>query len=79
MGGFHQLRVRQKQMHKRYVCLDFKSWFIESGVIANGSADQEIEGRHYYRSIRILNALVQYSFEKAMPENGDDFSKIKRT
>ena len=66
MGGFHQLRVRQKQIYKRYVCLDFKSWFIESGVIANGSADQEIEGRHYYRSIRILkesfNALVQYSF-----------------
>ena len=83
MGGFHQLRVRQKQIYKRYVCLDFKSCFIESGVIANGSVDQEIEGRHYYRSIIILkesfNALVQYSFEKAMPENGDDFSKIKRT
>ena len=81
MGGFHQLRVRQKQIHKRYACLDFKSWFVGSGVIAKGSADQAIEGRHYYRSMRILkesfNALVQYSFEKAMLENGDDFSEIK--
>ena len=24
-----------------------------------------------------FNALVQYSFEKAMLENGDDFSEIK--
>ena len=81
MGGFHQLRVRQKQIYKRYACLNFKSWFIDSGVIAKGSADQAIEGRHYYRSMRILkesfNALVQYSFEKAMLENGDDFSEIK--
>ena len=81
MDGFHQLRVRQKQIYKRYVCLDFKSWFIDSGVIVKGSVDQAIEGRHYYRSMKILkesfNALVQYSFEKAMLENRDDFSEIK--
>ena len=81
MDGFHQLRVRQKQIYKRYVCLDFKSWFIDSGVIVKGSVDQAIEGRHYYQSMKILkesfNALVQYSFEKAMLENRDDFSEIK--
>ena len=81
MCGFHQLRVRQRQIYKRYACLGFKSWFIDSEVIAKGSADQAIEGRHYYRSMRMLkeslNALVQYSFEKAMLENGDDFSEIK--
>ena len=62
MGGFHQLRVCQKQLFKRYACLDFKSWFIDSGGIAKGSANQAIEGRHCYRSMRILkesfNALV---------------------
>ena len=47
MGGFHQLRVHQKLIYKRYACLDFKSWFIDSGVIAKGSAHQTIEGRHY--------------------------------
>ena len=50
-------------------------------MIAKGSADQAIEGRHYYQSMRILNeifnALVQYSFEKAMLENGDHFSDIE--
>ena len=39
MGGFHQLRVRQKQIFKQYECLDFKSRFIDSGVIAKGSVD----------------------------------------
>ena len=50
-------------------------------MIAKGSADQAIERRNYYRSMGILkesfNALVQYSFEKAMLENEDDFSEIK--
>ena len=50
-------------------------------MIPKGSADQAVEGRHYYQSMRILkesfNALVQYSFEKAMLENGDDFSEIE--
>ena len=81
MCGFHQLRVPQRQIYKRYACLGFKSWFIDSEVIAKGSADQAIEGRHYYRSMRMLkesfNVLVQYSFEKAMLENGVDFSEIK--
>ena len=81
MDGFHQLRVRQKQIYKRYVCLDFKSWFIDNGVIVKGSVDQAIEGSHYYRNMKILkesfNVLVQYSFEKAMLENRDDFSEIK--
>ena len=36
IGGFHQLKVSQKQIYKRYACLDFKSWFIDSGVIAKG-------------------------------------------
>ena len=80
MGDFHQLRVRQKEIYKRYTCLD-SGWFIDSGVIAKGSADQAIEGRHYYRSMRILkesfNALVQYSFKNAMLENRNDFSEIK--
>ena len=62
MGSFHQLRVRQKQIYKPYTCLDLKSWFIDSGGIAKGTPDQAIEGRHCYRSMRILkesfNALV---------------------
>ena len=80
MGSFHQLRVRQKQIYKPFACFDFKSWFRDSGVIAKGSVDQAIKGRHYYRSMGILkesfNALVQHSLEKAMLKNGDGFSEI---
>ena len=66
MGGFHQLRVRQKTIYKRYYCLGMKKWFIDAGVIAEGSADMATEGRHYYRCMRLLkesfNALIQYRF-----------------
>ena len=48
MGGFHQLRVRQKQIYKRYVYLDFRSWFIDSGVIGERSADQAIKWRRFF-------------------------------
>ena len=62
--------------------MDFKSWFIDSGMVAKGSADQAIEGRHYYGSMRVLkesfNALVQYSFEKTMLENEERNLKFKK-
>ena len=64
MGGFHQLRVRQNTIHKRYACLAFKTWFVDAGVISEGSADMALEGRHYCRNMRLIkesfNALIQH-------------------
>ena len=61
MAGFHQLRVRQKTLHKRYACLGFKTWFVDAGVIAEDSADMALEGRHYYRNMRLsFNSLIQH-------------------
>ena len=42
MGGFHQLRVRQKTINKRYACLASKTWFVDAAVIAEGSADMAL-------------------------------------
>ena len=64
MGGFHQLRVRQKLLFKRHNCRGYRQWCVDAGIIASGSSDQAFEGRHYYRSMRIhkecFDALVQF-------------------
>ena len=63
MGGFHQVRVMQKLVYKRYHCRKLDSWCVDAAVIAKGSADQAFEGRHYYRCLRMhkecFDALVQ--------------------
>ena len=68
MGGFHQLRVRQKLLFKRHSCRGYKQWCVDAGIIASGSADQAFEGRHYYRCMRIhkevFDALVQFKIEE---------------
>ena len=51
MGSFHQMRVFQRVLFKRYNCLGLQDWFVDSGTIAAGSVSQALEGRHYYRSI----------------------------
>ena len=44
MGGFHQLRVRQKTIHKRHAVKGYQSWCTDSKTIAIGSSDAAIEG-----------------------------------
>ncbi len=64
MGGFHQLRARQRILYKRHACKGYKSWWVDAGMIAAGSADKAAEGGHYYRNMRLdketFNALVQF-------------------
>ena len=68
MGGFHQMRVAQRLLYKRFGCLGYKEWFIDAGTIASGSADRACEGNHYYRSMRLhkesFDALIQYRTEQ---------------
>ena len=68
MGGFHQLRVMQRLLYKRYYCKGLRKWCVDSGTIADGSADQAFEGRDYFRSMQVhkecFDSLVQYRVEK---------------
>ena len=47
--------------------MGYKSWWIDAGVIASGSADKAAEGNHYYRSMRLhketFNALIHFRAE----------------
>ena len=67
MGGFHQLRVQQKTIFKRHSITGYRKWLTDAGVAAARSADAAVEGRHYYRNMRINKelfcALVQHKVE----------------
>ncbi|KAG1670390.1 Estrogen-related receptor gamma [Nymphon striatum] len=64
LGGFHTIMVNLKILGKKYSCLGFKEWWVDADVIAQGSADQAIEGKHYHRSVRLhkqaFEALLRY-------------------
>ena len=81
MGGYNQLRIMQKMLYNRYACLRFKEWFVNSGIIAAGSAGMAVKGRHYYRNLRILkesfNNFVQYRVQSTLKERGGLCSDLK--
>ena len=68
MGGFHQLRVKQRLIYKRSNCIGIKEWCIDAGIIASGSVAQAIEGHHYYRCMHLhkecFDTLYQFRFDK---------------
>ena len=74
MGGFHQVRVRQIILYKQHACKGYKSWWVDDGTIAAGSAGKAAEGGHYYRNMRLhkgtFNALVQFR-AKSLTANYD--------
>ena len=67
MGGFHQMRIRQRIISKRHAVMGYKEWFVESGIISPGSVDHAFNGGHYYRCMRLLkeafDALIQFRTE----------------
>ena len=63
IGGFHTLLVYLKMLHKKYACLGFQQWWVDTNAIKEGSVSHAIEGRHYYRGIKLhkqsFNALMR--------------------
>ena len=64
MGGFHILLVWLKVLNKQFGALGFRDWWCQANIIAEGSADQAAEGRHYSRSMHLhkqsLEALLRF-------------------
>ena len=50
MGGFHTIMVSLKILGKKFACLGFRDWWIDAGIIAEGSVDKAMDVRHYHRS-----------------------------
>ena len=78
MGGFHQLRVFQKILYKRHSVIGYQEWYSDAGIIAEGSAPQAFEGRHYFHSMRIhkegFDALAQHRIDN-MTSNYENLDK----
>ena len=47
------LHLIQKILYKRNRCMGYRDWFVDSVIIAPGSAEQGFEGKHYFRSMRL--------------------------
>ena len=68
LGGFHTIMVKLKILYKKYGALGFRDWWVDAGAIAEGSSVQAVEGRHYFRAIRLhkqsFEALLRYRLNK---------------
>ena len=85
IGGFHTLMVKLKIMYKKYGALGLREWWVDAGVIAEGSSVQAIEGKHYFRSLRLhkqsFEALLRYRLNNQvnMDQLGDSFKECIST
>ncbi len=59
MGGFHTILVSLKILGKKFTCLGLRDWWVDAGIIAEGSVEKAMDGHHYHRSVR----LHKQSFE----------------
>ena len=50
LGQFHELDFIQ--ILQSYYCMSNKGWFVDSGIIAQGSSHQYFEEIHYFQSMR---------------------------
>ena len=85
LGGFHQLKVRQKLIYKRHCAVGYKQWAVDSGIVRENSSEQAFDGRHYYRTMNVVKsrlcALLQFRMEQLTSNYGslDDGLKSKLT
>ncbi len=76
MGGFHQLRVRQRLLFKRFHCKGYNDWCIGAGVIAAGSADQALNGKHYFRCLRLHKEMFDAVVQSRIEDHTKNFTEI---
>ena len=76
---FHQLSVIKIQLYKRHWCKGNKSWFVDSGIIAQRLADQDFEEILYFQSMHLhkeaFEAIVQANVE-SIPENFESIGTV---
>ena len=64
LGAFHTLLVKLRILLKKFGLLGMKNWWVDTNVVAVGSADKAAEGKHYCHSTRLykpyFEALVRF-------------------
>ena len=59
MGSFHFTCVFLTVIGKRFAGSGLRDLLLESGVIAEGSVDGVLSGKHYNRGVRAHNLLTE--------------------
>ena len=71
----------KKIIYKRHALRVYHKWVTDAKTIAPGSSDVSVEGRHYYRNIKINKemfcALVQYRVEELTIDYNDMGMELK--
>ena len=71
LGGFHTIMVKLKILYKKYGALGFRDWWVDAGAIADGSSVQAVEGRHYFRAIRLHKQSFEALLRLRIKKTGD--------
>ena len=58
-GGFHILLVNLKILYKKYGLLGLRGWRVKSKIIADGSIDKALDGRHYSRGTQLYKQTFE--------------------
>ena len=70
-----------KKTNKRHALRGYQKLVIDAKTITSGSSDAAVEGRHYYRNMRInkeiFRALVQYRVEELTNDYNDMDIELK--
>ena len=83
MGAFHILLVNLDIFCKKYGLLSLRGWWLKSKIVADGSVDKALEGRHYSRGTRLhkqtFEALVHFKCKSLAKDFKLNFiSKVKK-
>ena len=71
LGGFHTIMVKLKILYKKYGALGFRDWWVDAGAIAEGSSVQAVEGRYYFRAIRLHKQSFEALLRLRIKKTGD--------
>lgn len=59
LGPFHTQCVMMNTIYKRYKGGELGEVLVAAGVIAEGSVDQALKGKHYKRGLRCLKLMYE--------------------
>ncbi|KAI4816806.1 hypothetical protein KUCAC02_009112 [Chaenocephalus aceratus] len=79
LGPFHTQCVMMSAIYKRYKGSELGEVLVAAGVIADGSVDRALKGKHYKRGLRCLRLMYEALMCQLMKENlGPDLADETR-
>ncbi|KAK1894720.1 Serine/threonine-protein kinase ATG1 [Dissostichus eleginoides] len=69
LGPFHTQCVMMSAIYKRYKGSELGEVLVAAGVIADGSVDRALKGKHYKRGLRCLRLMYEALMCQLMKEN----------